>query len=69
MRRPVVEPEGEQIELGEIHMRIADKTGFIPEIPGETHGVNANGLAKNTHRDRSAGTPFHRYIPCRVEKI
>ena len=33
MRRPVVEPEGEQLELGEIHMRIADKMGFIPEIP------------------------------------
>ncbi|HRZ28879.1 MAG TPA: molybdopterin-dependent oxidoreductase, partial [Spirochaetota bacterium] len=33
MRRPVVEPEGEPLELGEIHMRIADSMGFIPEIP------------------------------------
>lgn len=33
MRQPVVEPEGEQLELGEIHMRIADRMGFIPEIP------------------------------------
>ena len=33
MRRPVVEPEGEPLELGEIHTRIADTMGFIPEIP------------------------------------
>ena len=33
MRRPVVEPEGEQLEVGEIYTRIADSTGLIPEIP------------------------------------
>ena len=33
MRRPIVEPEGEQLELGEIHLRIADKLGLIPQIP------------------------------------
>jgi hypothetical protein len=30
---------------------------------------NANRLAKNTHRDQIAGTPLHRYIPCRVEPV
>jgi len=34
---------------------------------GETHGANANRLAKNTHRDRLAGTPCHRYVRCRIE--
>ncbi|HPP96412.1 MAG TPA: molybdopterin dinucleotide binding domain-containing protein, partial [Spirochaetota bacterium] len=43
--------------------------GFGLEYQGKTSGVNANLLAKNTHRDRFAGTPYHRYIPCRVEKI
>ncbi|NLA40306.1 MAG: molybdopterin-dependent oxidoreductase [Smithella sp.] len=33
MRRPIVEPDGEQLELGEIHLRIADKLGLIPPIP------------------------------------
>jgi len=33
MRRPIVEPEGEPLELGEIHLRIADKLGLIPPIP------------------------------------
>ncbi|MDI6741642.1 MAG: molybdopterin-dependent oxidoreductase [Smithella sp.] len=33
MRRPIIEPEGEPLELGEIHLRIADKLGLIPPIP------------------------------------
>jgi len=43
--------------------------GFGLEYQGKTYGANANRLAKNTHRDRFAGTPLHRYIPCRVEKV
>jgi anaerobic selenocysteine-containing dehydrogenase len=33
MRRPIIEPDGEQLELGEIHLRIADTLGLIPPIP------------------------------------
>lgn len=33
MRRPIVEPEGEPLELGEIHLRLADRLGLIPPIP------------------------------------
>ncbi len=33
MRRPIVEPEGEPLELGEIHLRLADSLGLIPPIP------------------------------------
>jgi len=39
--------------------------GLIHE--GKKFGANANRLTKNTHRDPIAGTPLHRYIPCRVE--
>ncbi len=43
--------------------------GFGLVYRGKTYGTNANRLAKNTHRDRIAGTPLHRYVPCRVEPI
>jgi len=43
--------------------------GFGLVHQGETYGANANRLAKNTHRDRIAGTPYHRYIRCRVEAV
>ncbi len=33
MRRPIIEPDGEPLELGEIHLRLADKLGLIPPIP------------------------------------
>ena len=33
MRRPIIEPEGEPLETGEIFLRLADKMGLIPEIP------------------------------------
>ena len=41
--------------------------GFGLVHGGETYGVNVNRLTKNTHRDRIAATPLHRYVPCRVE--
>jgi anaerobic selenocysteine-containing dehydrogenase len=40
--------------------------GFGLVHQGKKQGANANRLAKNTHRDRIAGTPYHRYIRCRV---
>jgi anaerobic selenocysteine-containing dehydrogenase len=42
--------------------------GFGLNYLGRVYGANANRLTKNTHRDRFAGTPLHRYVPCRVEK-
>jgi len=42
--------------------------GFGLVHGGEAHGVNVNQLAPAKHRDRFAGTPLHRYIPCRVHK-
>lgn len=43
--------------------------GFGMIHQGKTFGANANRLAKNTHRDRLAATPYHRYVPCRVEAV
>ena len=33
MRQPVVEPEGEQLEVSQIYTRLADKLGILPDIP------------------------------------
>lgn len=33
MRRPIIEPDGEQLEQGEVDLRLADKLGLIPPIP------------------------------------
>jgi anaerobic selenocysteine-containing dehydrogenase len=43
--------------------------GFGLVYEGRTYGVNVNRLTKNTHRDRFAATPLHRYVPCRVEAV
>ncbi len=43
--------------------------GFGLKYDGKVHGANVNRLAKNTNRDPLAGTPLHRYVPCRVEAI
>jgi len=51
MRRPIIEPDGEPLELGEIHLRLADKLGLIPPIPEslyqaaeESHAAFARAL-------------------------
>jgi len=41
--------------------------GFGLEFQGKVYGANVNRLAKNTNRDQLAGTPLHRFVPCRVE--
>ena len=43
--------------------------GFGLNYDGEVYGANANRLVKNTHRDKMAGTPYHKYVPCRVEAV
>ncbi len=45
MRRPVVEPEGEPLELGEIHLRLADRLGLIPSIPENLHKAAEKGFS------------------------
>ena len=43
--------------------------GFGLSYQGRVHGANANRLAKNTNRDPLAATPYHRFVPCRVEPV
>ncbi len=43
--------------------------GFGLDYAGQTVGANVNRLTQNTHRDPLAGTPLHRYIPCRVDRV
>ncbi|WP_319406565.1 molybdopterin-dependent oxidoreductase [uncultured Desulfosarcina sp.] len=41
--------------------------GFGLNYQGRVTGANVNRLTKGTNRDPLAGTPLHRYVPCRVE--
>jgi anaerobic selenocysteine-containing dehydrogenase len=45
MRRPIIEPEGEPLELGEIHLRLADRMGLIPPVPESLYRAAEEGHA------------------------
>jgi anaerobic selenocysteine-containing dehydrogenase len=45
MRRPIIEPEGEPLELGEIHLRLADRMGLIPPVPESLYKAAEEGHA------------------------
>jgi len=45
MRRPIIEPDGEPLELGEIHLRLADRLGLIPPIPESLYKAAEEGHA------------------------
>ncbi len=45
MRRPIIEPDGEPLELGEIHLRLADRLGLIPPIPESLYTAAEEGHA------------------------
>ncbi len=45
MRRPIIEPDGEPLETGEIHLRIADRLGLIPPIPDSLYQAAEEGHA------------------------
>jgi len=62
-------------EVGELQVsdQVRQGTVLIPHgfgliYKGKVYGINVNRLTKNTHRD-PIGTPLHRYVPCRVEKM
>ena len=65
-----------EADSAEVELEVSDATrrgmviiphGFGLVYEGKVYGVNVNRLTKNTHRDKLAGTPLHRYVPCRVE--
>jgi anaerobic selenocysteine-containing dehydrogenase len=43
MRRPIVAAEGEPLEMGEIHLRLADRLGLIPPVPESLHKAAEEG--------------------------
>jgi anaerobic selenocysteine-containing dehydrogenase len=43
--------------------------GFGLVYKGKEFGANVNRLTSSKHRDPIAGTPLHRFVPCRVEAI
>ncbi len=69
----ITEAGSEQIELeitdtarqGQVIM----PHGFGLVHSGRTHGANVNRLTKNSNRDPVAGTPLHRFVPCRVNAV
>jgi anaerobic selenocysteine-containing dehydrogenase len=60
-----------EVEVSEMARRgqVIIPQGFGLDFEGETYGVNVNVLTKSTRRDRIAGTPVHRHVPCRVEAL
>jgi anaerobic selenocysteine-containing dehydrogenase len=62
----------------EVELEVTDSTkkgqiiiphGFGLVYEGKVYGANVNRLTKNTYRDKFAGTPLHRYVPCRIEAV
>lgn len=43
MRQPIIEPEGEQVEVGQIYTMLADKLGLIPDVPNTVTQAAENG--------------------------
>jgi anaerobic selenocysteine-containing dehydrogenase len=48
--------------------QVAIPHGFGLDYEGGAYGINVNRLTPAANRDPIAGTPYHRYIPCRVTK-
>jgi len=43
--------------------------GFGLDFDGGSVGVNVNLLTPAGNRDRIAATPYHRRVPCRLQKL
>jgi len=73
MVKIITEAGDEQIELEVTDAarrgQVIIPHGFGLEYNGNIYGVNVNRLTKNTHRDRLAATPLHRFVLCRVEAV
>jgi len=54
------------------HVALPNGTGlWYPDREGQEflHGVPPNELTATGHRDWFAGTPFHKHIPARIERL
>ncbi len=73
MVRVVTEAGWVEIEL-EVDQSSRPGTVIIPHgfgllYQGKEHGANVNRLTSARHRDPLAGTPLHRFVPCRLEPL
>ncbi|MBF0228049.1 MAG: molybdopterin-dependent oxidoreductase [Desulfamplus sp.] len=64
---------GSEIGIVEVSSQVRSGMVLIPHgfgliYGGQIYGINVNRLTKNTNRD-FLGTPIHRFVPCRIEKI
>ena len=51
------------------HISLPNGLG-VTETPGApTVGVAPNDLTSSDHRDPIAGTPYHKHVPARLERI
>jgi anaerobic selenocysteine-containing dehydrogenase len=62
-----VEVEAE-LDDGMRHGQVAIPHGFGLRYQDEEYGVAVNRLTPADRRDPIAGTPWHRYVPCRAAK-
>jgi len=54
------------------HVALPNGTGlWYPDREGQEfqHGVAPNELTASEHRDWFAGTPFHKHVPARIERL
>ena len=66
MRQPIIEPEGEPLECGDIFTRIADAMGLIPPIPGHlarAAGQNRAAFARELMDAAGQAPPLLKAIP------
>ena len=65
-RRPVVAPEGEQLEAGDIFLRLADRLGLVPELPESLYRAADTG---DRMKFGAALTAFLKENPAAAKKM
>jgi hypothetical protein len=51
------------------HISLPNGLG-LTRTPGETPvGIGPNELTSSDHRDPIAGTPYHKHVPARLERV
>ena len=63
--------EGIQVEISDATRpgMVVIPHGFGLVYDGRKYGANVNRLTRNTHRDRVAAIPLHKFVPCRIEPL
>jgi anaerobic selenocysteine-containing dehydrogenase len=51
------------------HIALPNGFGLVDAAGGDAVGVAPNELTSTAHRDPIAGTPFHKFVPARLEPL